>query len=176
MITGVLTVAITPNLGFVSRPEIEVQAAGSVPPFFVLENNPVNRLNGRGFTLIELMIAVAIIAILAAIAMISYQNFTIRSQVNSGLADIRSAQSGFESAISARGLTNFTLDDIGLPTETARCRPIDLTPGEDGSIRCTLVGHPAIRSATITLSRSSTTGWQCNLSGIEARYHPNGCN
>ena len=135
----------------------------------------MTKRNGRGFTLIELMIAVAIMAILAAMAMIAYQNFTIRSQVNSGLADIRAAQSGFESAISARSLTNFTLDDIGLPTETTRCSPIDMTPGEDGFIRCTLVGHPNIRNATITLSRSSTTGWQCDLNGIDTRYHPDGC-
>lgn len=49
----------------------------------------------KGFTLIELMIVVAIVAILAAIAIPQYQNFTIRSQVTEGM----SLASGVETKI-----------------------------------------------------------------------------
>jgi type IV pilus assembly protein PilA len=58
----------------------------------------------KGFTLIELMIVVAIIGILAAIAIPAYQNYTIRSQVTEGL----SLADGWKTGISEFYATNGT--------------------------------------------------------------------
>jgi type IV pilus assembly protein PilA len=59
----------------------------------------------KGFTLIELMIVVAIIGILAAIAIPAYQNYTIRAQVTEGL----SLADGYKTAISEFYANNGTM-------------------------------------------------------------------
>lgn len=129
----------------------------------------------RGFTLIELMIVVAIIAILAAIALPAYQNYVAKSQLTAGLADVRSGLTGFESHVLVESVNTFDLTDIGLSASTPRCS-LSMLSGDTGFIRCTLKGNPQVAGKTIELARTASGEWQCKVQAtIDSKLWPAGC-
>ncbi len=68
----------------------------------------------QGFTLIELMIVVAIIGILAAIAIPAYQDYTIRSQVTEGLSLASSVKTGVSEFYAQNGTWPANLAALGI--------------------------------------------------------------
>jgi type IV pilus assembly protein PilA len=135
----------------------------------------------QGFTLIELMIVVAIIAILAAIALPAYQLYVGRSQVTAGLADMRGGVVTFEERIQNGESGAGSPADaraIGLPLSTVRCSAIipagNWTDTSGQTIACTLAGNPSVAGKTLTLTRDAEGLWSCSTT-VDAVYRPNGC-
>lgn len=129
----------------------------------------------KGFTLIELMIVVAIIGILAAVALPAYQDYTIRAKVS----ELILAASGFRTAVTEKAQTDGTLANAGQGlTVTVVGKISGGTVTQTGTI--SISGNNATTSVgtavTVTLSPTFTNGtvtWVCT--GSPVKYLPASC-
>ncbi|WBE25779.1 pilin [Denitrificimonas caeni] len=152
----------------------------------------------KGFTLIELMIVVAIIGILAAIAIPQYQDYTARAQMTRVFGEISALKTAAEAAIlqgqviaaEDKAATADAPAEVSLGFNDSSL----LAAGSDGqltitggnsatpTIAVTLGGSAGknITGAVMTLSRAATGGWGCavtanNIPGWKDSYAPAGC-
>lgn len=131
---------------------------------------------------ILLMIVVAIIGILAAIAIPAYQNYTAKSQVAAGLAEISPAKTNAEAKL-AEGISDTitTTTDLGVQASTGRC-DIKVSVAKTGAstIQCKLKGTSSIDTKVIQWTRAAdnadgTIGaWTCKTN-VATDFMPKTC-
>lgn len=130
-----------------------------------------------GFTLIELMIVIAIIAILAAIALPIYRDYVAKSQVGAALAEIRPGKTMMEQVVQdSSDASLVTADYVGLHAST-RCPTVSATLAATGvgSISCTLAGGDAVSGKSLLLKRSAAGEWSCDGAAFDSKHRPKGC-
>ena len=141
----------------------------------------------KGFTLIELMIVIAIIGILAAIAIPAYQDYTIRSKVSEGLNMSGAAKLAVAETFDSSGSFKADNASYGLPAAASisatYVSAIDAAEGgADGVIHIHFheiaagkVDHDDEVLLTAQTGSPGAMGWVCSSPDIDARFLPANC-
>ena len=142
----------------------------------------MNKLQ-KGFTLIELMIVVAIIGILAAVAIPAYQDYTIRAKVTEGLSLATAGKTAVSEYFSSHGSLpdGNTTAGMSPPASIVGNNVSSVAVGTNGVITVTFSGTPAIAGSTLILTPTTAGGgvkWSCTSTTagtIDGKYRPSSC-
>ncbi len=126
--------------------------------------NKNKRTNQKGFTLIELMIVVAIIGVLSAIAVPAYKDYVSKSEASSALATLKSLQTPAELTFQEEGSLSSAISALGVSSGSNTLGTLSISNVGSSTVSPAILftfNGGSLNSATLTLSRDATTGWAC---------------
>ncbi len=133
----------------------------------------------QGFTLIELMIVVAIIGILAAIALPAYQDYLKRSHVSEGLTLASGAKSGVSEYYGVNGVWPADNAQAGLAAATSiNGNAVTQVAVVAGGVITVTYNTKVTSAATVIVAPTDTGGsvkWSCTGGTVIDKYRPANC-